>query len=402
MHVALYSPGWPLSRHRNGVVTYVHWMREELRRLGHRVSIFTAALATPEEDVHCVVESRWQRARARLREPAAAPEDRVFTWGAVLGDAIRAVHAKSPIDVVEMEETFGWAADVAERTRLPVVVKLHGPAFMSLVEEELGTPFADRKIEVEGAALRRLRILTSPARQTLDDTIARYDLAPVIARHVVNPLRLPPTAPLWNTQTCDADTLLFVGRFDKRKGGDTVLRAFTRLLDARPALKLVFVGPDAGVTRTDGSVQHFDALIAELLPGRTAPVSFRGLLAPEAIVGLRTEAFLTVVASRWENQSYTALEAMLQGCPLVSTDVGGQREIVIDGATGLLAAADDPVDLASKIDAMLSDPARAAAIAERARLLTSERHDPARVCAETLDVYRAAIEDARKSGRGAA
>jgi hypothetical protein len=49
MHVAFFSQAWPPERHPNGVVSYVHWMREELR-LRHRVSNFTAELGWRARD----------------------------------------------------------------------------------------------------------------------------------------------------------------------------------------------------------------------------------------------------------------------------------------------------------------------------------------------------------------
>ena len=107
MHVALYSPAWPLKRHPNGVVTYVHWMREELRRLGHRVSVFTALLDEPEADVHAVEGSLGHRIRSWLRLQDNSTEAYILEWGRRLAATVLSVHRRTPIDVFEMEESFG-------------------------------------------------------------------------------------------------------------------------------------------------------------------------------------------------------------------------------------------------------------------------------------------------------
>ena len=392
MHVALFSPEWPLKRYPNGIVTYVHWMREELLRSGHRVSIFTGPHAEAEPGVYPVHRSLLHRARSWLRSRRRPSRYRVFEWGEILSDALNAVHRTNPIDVLEIEESFGWAGDVATRTAIPTVVRLHGPAFLSLVEEELATPFAGAKIEHEGRALRSQAVLTSPSRYTLDSTVAHYGLTPAIGRHIVNPLSLPSSAPLWTLDGCEQTTLLFVGRFDKRKGGDIVLRAFAFLLARNPRLQLVFVGPDAGITDAGGTLRKFADFRADLLPDLDpSRIVFRGRLPPEEIYALRAKAFLTVVASRWENQSYTTLEAMLQGCPIVSTDAGGQGEIIIDGQTGLLARPDDPQDLQAKIQRLLDAPEEAAALGAGARRHALEHHSPARVVSSMLAVYAHAI-----------
>jgi glycosyltransferase involved in cell wall biosynthesis len=290
-----------------------------------------------------------------------------------------------------MEESFGWMADVQAMTSIPTVVKLHGPAFLSLVEEELETPLARAKIAREGRALMRMACVTSPAQHTLDETIARYDLKPALARHIDNPLSLPSSAPVWSLDRCDRKRLLFVGRFDKRKGGDVVLRAFEDLARVDPSLQLTFVGPDGGVADSHGRRLGFDDARATLCPGAGSRIDYRGGLDPEQIYPLRVNAYLTIVASRWENQSYTALEAMAQGCPLVSSDAGGQGEFVIDGSTGLLAKAGSDEELRKRIATLLLDPRRAAELGRRAREHVLAQHSPAAVVAKTLEVYEAAI-----------
>ena len=390
MHVALFTPAWPLRLHPNGIVTYVHWMREELLRKGHRVSVFASDLDEPEEGVHPVESSFGFRARRWWRTRRDAGYFPLYDWGVRCAAAVLAVHRRDPIDVIEIEESFGWSADVARLTTIPTVVKLHGPAFMSLVEEEIGTAFSQARIAREGEALRRAPVITSPARRTLDDTIARYSLAPALARHIVNPLQLPEGAPLWNLARCEPKTILFVGRFDQRKGGDIVLEAFAKLLVRDPALRLVFVGPDRGVPSIDGPV-HFEAFRSALLPGDDARIDYRGPLSPAEICVLRSRAFVTLVASRWENQSYTALEAMLQGCPLVSSDAGGQPESVRHGVTGLLAEAGSVDDLVRQVRVLLDDPVRAAALGAAARAHALHVHAPARVVEQTLAVYAHAM-----------
>ena len=249
MHVALFSPAWPLESSHNGIVTFVHWMRLEFERLGHRVSVFTGQFesATNDPRVHVVKAGTLSRARGKLARSLGRPGASVWDWGAVLAESILRVHRVEPIDVIEMEESFGWSADVASMTGIPVLVKLHGPAFLSLVEEELASDFGQQRVEREGRALSAARSIASPSLDTLRQTLDFYHLQPHLAEHLVNPLDLDASVPLWRLEESDSQTLLFVGRFDRRKGADLVLCAFERLARERPELRLVFVGPDNGL-----------------------------------------------------------------------------------------------------------------------------------------------------------
>ena len=266
------------------------------------------------------------------------------------------------------------------------------PAFLSLVDEELATAFGGERVKREGLALGQSEAIASPCAITLTQTIERYGLRPAIAGHVVNPMAGDANASLWDAATCDRDTLLFVGRFDARKGGDLVIEAFARLLETRPMLRLVFAGPDRGLRQLDGTLTSIDAFIAANVPSHLRDrVDFRGALPHREVSALRASAAVTMLASRWENQGYTALEAMLQRCPVVSSDAGGCPEIIEHGRTGLLARTGDAIDLAAQLARMLDDPAAAAAMGVQARRHVVENHAADKVAAQSLALYEQVI-----------
>ena len=82
---------------------------------------------------------------------------------------------------------------------------------------------------------------------------------------------------------------------------------------------------------------------------------------------LMAEADLLILSSRHEGLPITLIEAAMSALPAVATDVGGCREVVLDGATGLLAPPGDPRAIADAALAILTDPARRAAMSEWAR-----------------------------------
>ncbi|MES2992945.1 MAG: glycosyltransferase family 4 protein [Pseudomonadota bacterium] len=394
MHIALWSPGWPLEKHQNGVVTYVHSMRQEFEALGHKVSVFTSMLDSSNKDerVHLARLRPFAKLLRRLAARSADDGLDIFDFGEVVAAEMLAVHRREPIDVIEMEETFGWARDVARITKIPTLVKLHGPAFLSLVEEELLSQFGRVRVEREGEALRSAPAVAAPARVTLTKTIERYGLSPYLAQTICNPLTLSSDTPLWCLKRCDQATILFVGRFDRPKGADVLLRAFELMLRDRPHLKLVVVGPDVGLPEPDGTRTHFDSFRDSLFPEPLrSRVDFRGRMPHGEIAQLRTQAMVTVVPSRWENQSYAALEAMFQGCPVVCSDAGGMPESVIHGSTGLLAKSGEPESFALALASVFDDLPRAAELGAAARIHVLEYHLPRKVAGESLALYERVI-----------
>jgi len=69
------------------------------------------------------------------------------------------------------------------------------------------------------------------------------------------------------------------------------------------------------------------------------------------------------------------LEAMAKGIAVIASDVGGHRELISDGATGLLFRAGDSANLAAVIDRLLGDAALMAGLVERALEHVRTRHD---------------------------
>lgn len=85
-------------------------------------------------------------------------------------------------------------------------------------------------------------------------------------------------------------------------------------------------------------------------------------------VGTYLSAFdIAVLTSDTEGCSNALIEAMALGKPIVATDVGGNREVVNHGETGLLVPRDDPEALAEAIITLLRDTDTAHAMGQRAK-----------------------------------
>jgi glycosyltransferase involved in cell wall biosynthesis len=160
----------------------------------------------------------------------------------------------------------------------------------------------------------------------------------------------------------DDPVIGIAARFAPVKDHATLLDAFRVVLDARPDAKLVLCGD--GPLRGDLEAQ------AERL-GVAGAVRFLGVRrdVPEL---LKTWDVFTL-SSLSEGTSVTLLEAMAAGRPAVVTAVGGNPEIVDEGATGLLAPRGDAPALGRALLEVLAEPDRARAMGEAGRRRVEER-----------------------------
>jgi glycosyltransferase involved in cell wall biosynthesis len=234
-----------------------------------------------------------------------------------------------PIDVFEIEESFGWAGHLVGRLGCPVVVRMHGPHFVGrpVIETPEAKALSDRREIWERHAFARADAVTSPSERLLTATLAYTKVRPAISEVIPNPIEAIPQAARWSGSTADPKHILCVGRFDLRKGADIVLRAFAKAAARDPDIRLTLVGPDIGLARENAPPIHFAEFVAEAIPADIrSRIAFTGPLSRAEITELRRQAGITIVGSRFENFAYSVAEAMAAGAPLIVSDRSGRAD----------------------------------------------------------------------------
>jgi glycosyltransferase involved in cell wall biosynthesis len=137
-----------------------------------------------------------------------------------------------------------------------------------------------------------------------------------------------------------------VGRLMPVKRFDDLITAMAAVRRTVPGTELVVVGEGAERERLEDLVDQLDATEWVRLPGH---------LSDTELVDLYRRAWLVASASAAEGWGMTITEAAACGTPGVVTDIGGHRDAVVDGVTGVLAP---PHRLGAEIEAVLRDDAR--------------------------------------------
>lgn len=176
---------------------------------------------------------------------------------------------------------------------------------------------------------------------------------------------------------------LFVGRLTVEKGVRTLMRAW-----AKVAMPLDVVG--------DGP------LLEEARRSSPPNVTFHGSKPRAETLDLMQRAAVLVVPSEWyETFGMVLIEAMSRRLPIVSTNLGGMAELVIDGWNGLQFAPGDSDALAERVNWVAGHPVEARALGDRGRDFFESRFTAAHNYRRIMEIYESIIAE-KGSGAGQA
>lgn len=153
----------------------------------------------------------------------------------------------------------------------------------------------------------------------------------------------------------DAKVVFYVGRFDPRKGIETLVRAIAKSkLREQANFQLIIGGGCRPGGSDDLERKRIQNIVAELkLEDCT---TFPGRLDDAVMPLYYAAADVCVVPSHYEPFGLVAIEAMASKTPVVASNVGGLQFTVVPEVTGLLVTPKDEVGFATAIDRILTNP----------------------------------------------
>ncbi|MGI2328874.1 glycosyltransferase [Planococcus sp. YIM B11945] len=150
---------------------------------------------------------------------------------------------------------------------------------------------------------------------------------------------------------------VFAGRLEETKGIYTLLKAFQLLVakgDSSYNPRLVIAGGDAEAIDSVARLP-LDEKLCYALEGIEDKVEFLGPKSQEELATLFNAATATVVPSFYESFGMVAAEAQACGSPVIASDVGGLKNVVRDGITGLLVETKNEIDLAIAMEVLAAN-----------------------------------------------
>ncbi|MEM7556685.1 MAG: glycosyltransferase family 1 protein [Cyanobacteria bacterium P01_A01_bin.84] len=193
----------------------------------------------------------------------------------------------------------------------------------------------------------------------------------------------------------EAIIVMYVGRFDRRKGIETLVRAVRESsMYGSPNLKLIIAG-GSRPGHSDGIERDRIEKIVNELEMREC-TSFPGRLSQEELSSYYAAADVCVVPSHYEPFGLVAIEAMASSTPVVASDVGGLQFTVVPEETGLLAPPKDVKAFATAIDRIITNPELRIQLGEGGRRRVETKFSWDGVAVQLSELYKDILQSISK------
>ncbi len=382
-----------------GQNVYVRQVGEALSRLGWQVDMFTRKTNPNDAEIvqhnpHC----RTIRLIAGAEE--FIPRDRLFEVMPEFVESFLKYQSKHHYPLIHTNYWMSaWAGlEVQKSYNVELIHTYHSLGAVKYQAVPDRPAIAQTRLAIEKQILEQARcvVATSPQEEMMLRSLVsqdgRIEVIPCGTDldnfHAMPKLEARQKIGLKPTD----EVVLYVGRFDPRKGIETLVRSFElmKLNSADPTnLRLVIVGGSA-TDKSDGEERdRIEQLVSEL--GLAETVIFAGRVGHDRLPLYYTAADVCAIPSHYEPFGLVAIEAMACGTPVVASDVGGLKFTVVPEETGLLVPPQDEAAFAVAIERILGDELWARKLRKRASERVQQYFSWAGVAVQLSDLYRRSL-----------
>lgn len=299
-------------------------------------------------------------------------------------------HLNDEYDLIHVFNRPQWVSLIAEK--LP-----HARISLSLHNEM----FHPSKISKEEGVkcIQRVKFITTVSRFIESGVKKLYPEAAGKIHTVYSGVDVDRYQPVWSREATEMrnqlkarygltgkKVVLFVGRLSQKKGTHILIKSVDQVLHSHPDTALVLVGSKwYGENQEDSYVRQ----IKQMADTINTDVVLTGFLPPNEVVSHYYLGDVFVCASQWrEPLARVHYEAMAAGIPIVTTDRGGNAEVVRGKGNGIVISEyNQPQAFADAISYLLEQPDIALEMGKAGRRLAEEKYSWKRVAMDLNGLF---------------
>ncbi len=289
---------------------------------------------------------------------------------------------------------------------IPLVVTVHSlEPLRPWKREQLGGGY-DFTCWLERTTLEMADAVIAVSEETKRDVNKLFHVAPEKMHVIYNGIDLDEYRPVTSKNALKRfginpvePYILFVGRITRQKG---IIHLVNAIRHMNPGFQVVLC---AGAPDTAEIAAEMKSAVSAAQRARPGVIWIEEMVDTKSKVELYSNAAAFVCPSIYEPFGIINLEAMACGTPVVASNVGGIKEVVIHGETGFLVSLDQMKespfeatnpdrfsrDLAGRVNELMSDPAKRKAFGAAGRRRVEEKFGWSAIARQTADLYETLV-----------
>lgn len=311
-------------------------------------------------------------------------------------------------DVVHCHTWYAQFAGIVSKLcyGTPLVITTHSlEPLRPWKREQLGRGY-DMSSWIEKTAIEMADAIIAVSEGTKQEVLDNFDVNENKVKVIYNGIDLKQYVPVKATDVLDKYNIakdkpyvLFVGRITRQKG---IIHLVNAIQDIHPDTQVVLC---AGAPDTPEILQEMKASVAKVQENRSNIIWIEEMLDKASVIQLYTHATVFCCPSIYEPFGIINIEAMACETAVVASAVGGIKEVVVHGETGLLIPVEqqkqapfepiDPdkfaLDLAQGINQLVADKEACEKMAKNGRKRVEEHFDWVAIAKQINELYQQLI-----------
>lgn len=298
---------------------------------------------------------------------------------------INQLYSNKEIDLVEAPDWTGISSFIQPRN-CPLIIRLHGSdTYFCHLDNR---PVKRVNKFHEKRALKKANGLLSVSQFTADTTNNLFGLNKrfLVIPNLIDVNFFQPV----NDLAIKNKTILYFGSLIRKKGVLELPLIFNKVIEQNPDLKLVLVGKDVPDI-TSGNSSTWEMMQNLFSEKAIANVSYLGSIPYSEIKEKIEQATVCAFPSFAEAFPVSWLEAMAMEKPIVASNIGWAKEMIIDGESGFLVHPTNHDLFASRIAQLLEDSDFSKKMVQNARIRVEHFFGAEKIVTDNINYYKSII-----------
>ncbi|RKS89664.1 glycosyltransferase involved in cell wall biosynthesis [Flavobacterium limicola] len=380
MHIAFLTPEYPHSRvlHSAGIGTSIKNLAVALTQKGVKVSVFVygqnEALDFEEEGVklHLIKTQKYKILGCYLHRK-------------YIQNHLNTLIISEHIDLVEAPDWTGITAFM--NLKVPLVIRFHGSdAYFCHLENR------KQKLKnywFEKLAFQKAKAFIAPTTFAGQLSQKIFNIKNKTIQTIHNGLDLH-FFQNSNPENFEKKVILYIGTIIRKKGVLELAAIFNLVRQKHPGASLVLIGSDSFDIATQ-SKSTWELMQKEFKDNDFEKVSYLGKIPYQAVLEHLKKAHVCVYPTFAETLGMVTIESMAMQKPVVNSNIGWAKEIIVDGESGYLVHPKDHQLFANRINSVFENTDLMIQIGNQARERVEAKFDIEKIAIENITFFKSLI-----------